>query len=172
MPELLLRSPAASEAAEVAHLAARSFVEAFGADNSQPDMEEYVATALSPRALELELRDPRNTFRVGEASGRLVGYWKLRRGAAPPCVRGAQPIELHRIYLLQEAVGRGWGRCLFEDCYQVARADHRTLWLGVWEHNDRALGFYRRLGFETVGSHDFELGQDVQTDLILQLELE
>ena len=35
----------------------------------------------------------------------------------------------------------------------------------------RAIAFYQRIGFETVGSRDFLLGRDLQTDLIMQRAL-
>jgi ribosomal protein S18 acetylase RimI-like enzyme len=43
----------------------------------------------------------------------------------------------------------------------------RTLWLGVWERNPRAVAFYRKYGFERVGEHAFVLGADAQTDWVL-----
>ncbi len=43
----------------------------------------------------------------------------------------------------------------------------RTLWLGVWEHNPRAIAFYRKCGFEDVGTQVFVLGADHQRDLVL-----
>jgi ribosomal protein S18 acetylase RimI-like enzyme len=42
-----------------------------------------------------------------------------------------------------------------------------TLWLGVWERNVRAQGFYRKAGFTVVGSQIFVLGSDAQRDLIM-----
>ena len=35
-----------------------------------------------------------------------------------------------------------------------------TLWLGVWEHNPKAMAFYRKFGLEVVGTHAYMLGQD------------
>ena len=46
-------------------------------------------------------------------------------------------------------------------------AGHRTIWLGVWERNARAISFYERWVFEKVGDHVFRLGSDDQTDLIM-----
>ena len=48
---------------------------------------------------------------------------------------------------------------------QTAGARH--LWLGVWEHNPRAIRFYAKCGFVDVGSHDFVLGADRQTDRVM-----
>jgi ribosomal protein S18 acetylase RimI-like enzyme len=42
-----------------------------------------------------------------------------------------------------------------------------TIWLGVWERNPRAIAFYRKWGFEDVGSHDFLLGNDRQIDRLM-----
>jgi len=49
-------------------------------------------------------------------------------------------------------------------------ARHRgalTLWLGVWERNDRAQAFYRKCGFTHAGDHIFLFGTDPQTDLVM-----
>ncbi len=46
-----------------------------------------------------------------------------------------------------------------------------VLWLGVWEHNPRAVAFYRKKGFRVVGDHVFQLGSDPQRDLIMTLEI-
>jgi ribosomal protein S18 acetylase RimI-like enzyme len=56
-----------------------------------------------------------------------------------------------------EARARAWG------------AD--TLWLGVWEHNAKALAFYARNGFREVGEHVFQIGQQRDRDLLLAKEL-
>jgi ribosomal protein S18 acetylase RimI-like enzyme len=46
------------------------------------------------------------------------------------------------------------------------RSGRRTLWLGVWERNERAKAFYNKNGFMDVGSHVFMVGTDAQTDRI------
>jgi ribosomal protein S18 acetylase RimI-like enzyme len=50
-------------------------------------------------------------------------------------------------------------------------AGHETMWLGVWEHNERALAFYRKWGFEVVGEHIFQVGDDPQNDLLMVRQL-
>jgi len=49
----------------------------------------------------------------------------------------------------------------------LARRGLRGVWLGVWEHNPRALAFYRKFGFEAVGEQVFLLGNDPQRDLVM-----
>ncbi|HET9369120.1 MAG TPA: GNAT family N-acetyltransferase [Vicinamibacterales bacterium] len=43
----------------------------------------------------------------------------------------------------------------------------KTMWLGVWERNSRAVAFYAKYGFTRVGEHTFMLGGNAQTDWLL-----
>jgi len=44
-------------------------------------------------------------------------------------------------------------------------------WLGVWEENPRAINFYKKNGFVAFDKHIFKLGNDEQTDIMMQLKL-
>ena len=55
---------------------------------------------------------------------------------------------------------------------EVARqSGKRFAWLGVWEKNEKAIGFYQARGFRRSGTHDFMLGEDRQTDMIMKIDL-
>jgi GNAT superfamily N-acetyltransferase len=63
---------------------------------------------------------------------------------------GAFPSHLH-IDLLPEAQGRGWGRRLMVALQDLLRDDGSPgVHLGVSARNQRALGFYRHLGYEEL----------------------
>ncbi len=51
---------------------------------------------------------------------------------------------------------------------EAAKQGCDTVWLDVWEPNVRARAFYRKWGFIEVGTQLFQLGSDLQHDLILQ----
>ncbi len=155
-------------------LAERTFREAFWEANDPADMESYLREAFSREQIASELLDGANTFLLAFVPGEAwpVGYVKLRAGQPDPAVRGAHPVELHRIYVDQSAVGHGLGTTLMRESLRWAQErGFQTLWLGVWEHNPGAIRFYQRWGFQTVGAHDFLLGSDEQSDLIMELSL-
>jgi ribosomal protein S18 acetylase RimI-like enzyme len=65
----------------------------------------------------------------------------------------AYPSHLH-IDLLPEAQGGGWGRALMERIQDVLRADGSPgVHLGVSNRNERAIAFYRHLGYEALSSN-------------------
>jgi GNAT superfamily N-acetyltransferase len=98
-----------------------------------------------------------------------VGYARLYAGQPPEAVTAPRPVELVRIYAVKAWIGRGVGAALMQACLEeAAYQDYTTIWLGVWQRNPRALAFYEKWGFVPAGTHTFQLGEEAQTDWILQ----
>ena len=77
-------------------------------------------------------------------------------------------MELKRLYVTRSWHGKGVAQALMDAALDAARArGAKTLWLGVWERNERAVAFYGKYGFARVGEHTFVLGSDAQTDWLL-----
>ena len=167
-----VRNATDADAGLLAEVGARTFSDTFAADNSPEDMAAYLSTAFGPSLQAAELADPSATFLIAEVDGEAAGYAKLQVNDAPDCVTGGKPIELVRLYAERKYHGRGVGAALMQECLRAAKlSGAHTLWLGVWEHNHRAQAFYRKWGFTEVGSHDFRLGTDIQTDILMAREL-
>jgi GNAT superfamily N-acetyltransferase len=157
------------DASLLAELGAHTFSETFAADNSPEDMAAYLAASFNPAQQAAELADPASTFLIAEVGGRAAGYVKLHAGEPAEGVEGDKPVELVRLYVLHEWLGRGVGSELMSACLDEARrAGHETIWLGVWERNGRAQAFYRKWDFREVGEHVFRLGSDPQRDILME----
>jgi ribosomal protein S18 acetylase RimI-like enzyme len=166
---LVIRRANRDDAALLAKLGARTFSETFAADNSDADMAAYLASAFSEAQQAAELAEPNSTFHIAERDGVAVGYAMLRSGSVLDSVSNNKPIELARLYVSADQIGRGVGAALMLACIDEASCSgHQTLWLGVWENNHRAQAFYRKWGFHQVGTHIFQLGDDAQTDLLME----
>jgi ribosomal protein S18 acetylase RimI-like enzyme len=166
IPVIRLGVPA--DAAALAELAARTFSDTFAADNRPEDMAAHEAEAYSTVIQGRELADPNITTLIVELRGELAGFAQIRRAPVPDCVKGASPIELWRFYVTRNWHGRGIAPALMAVAdAEAARAGGRTLWLGVWERNERAKAFYRKSGFTDVGTQQFVVGTDVQTERVM-----
>jgi len=165
---IMIRVGVATDATALAELAARTFRETFAADNRPEDIALHTAHAYGTSQQERELADPDIATLLVEVDGQLAGYAQLRSSVPPACVTGEEPIELWRFYIAQPWQGRGVAHALMRKVERDAyRRGGRTLWLGVWERNERAKAFYHKNGFMDVGSHVFMVGTDAQTDRIL-----
>ena len=156
----------------LAELGARTFLETFAADNTVEDMDAYIASNFNVAQQAAELAQPASTFLIAEVSGVGAGYAKLNKGRPAEGIVGTNPIELVRLYVDRKWFGRGVGEALMRRCLEEAgRAGFKTIWLGVWEQNLRAQAFYRKWDFRAVGKHVFQLGEDAQTDILMEREI-
>lgn len=81
---------------------------------------------------------------------------------------GQRPMELRRIYVHPDWHGHAVGSALMTDALEQAReANHDVVWLGTNELNGRAIAFYRRHGFEVIGSKTFQVGQSIECDHVM-----
>lgn len=176
-PKLIIRHGTSEDAALLTDLGARTFSETFAVDNTPENMAAYLAEAFNPEQQAAELADHRCVFLIAESNGvppadgrrEAVGYAMLRSENVTDGVTGNKPIELVRLYVSRENLGSGVGAALMQACIEEAqKSGHDTLWLGVWEHNYRAQQFYRRWNFHDAGTHVFHLGDDAQTDILMQ----
>lgn len=168
-PPYHIRHAVPADAPALAALGERTFRDTFAADNTPENIAMHLAATYSAARQASELADPRRRTLVAVTdAGELIGFAQLLAGDVPPSVTGPAPIEVLRLYVDSGYHGRGVAHALMAALLEAA-ADHgaRTIWLGVWERNPRAIAFYRKWGFEDVGSHDFLLGSDRQTDRVM-----
>jgi diamine N-acetyltransferase len=168
-----IRAATVADAGVLAEFGARTFFETFAADNTPEDMEKHLASAWHPDLQRGEILDGAiDTLLAWDPAGALAGFAQVRNGHAPTCVSTRKPVELKRFYVDKPWQGRGLARALMDAVVEKARArGGRELWLGVWERNERAQAFYRKCGFEKVGTQIFVVGSDPQTDHVMLRQL-
>ncbi len=156
----------------LAELGARTFRDAFGAENTPEDMALYLGRTYGVAQQTVELSNPDMVTLIVEVDGHPAGFAQLRSGRPPGCVQGPDPLEVWRFYVDRLWHGQGVAQTLMAAVRREAvTRGGRTLWLAVWERNERAKGFYRKAGFLDAGSQPFILGEDHQTDLVMVSDL-
>ena len=162
----------AATAAQLADLGRKTFSDTFAATTPPADLAAYLAETFGPEQQLLELQSRDITFLLAHMQGQLVGYAKLRDNSALGLSEGQNPtgrLEIERLYVRDDWQCTGLGAALMRGILALAEQLHcAAVVLGVWEKNDRARAFYQRFGFREISQHEFRLGQDVQTDLILR----
>jgi len=167
-----VRPAGPDDADALAAFAERAFRDAFGPHNRAEDMDAYCGAAFAVDRQRGELADRARYTALAVRRGELAGYVQLCGAPPPPCVTGPQPLELKRLYVDQRWHGGGVAAALMAHALEIAeQRGAQTLYLAVWEHNHRAIAFYRKYGFEQVGSAAFTLGSDRQIDPVMALRL-
>ena len=160
------------DAGMLSELGARTFHDTFSKDNTPENIAAYLKNSFSLDIQFAELAAPENIFLVAEVEKDAVGFAQLILDSKEESLQGTKCLEVRRIYAAQEYIGKGVGKMLMQASIQEAKQRGcDSIWLGVWEKNPRAIAFYKKWGFEEVGTHTFHVGDDPQLDFIMELSL-
>lgn len=156
------------DAALISALGAKSFIEAFEKQNSQEDIRLYVSEKFSLEHIKEEVSDPLAGFFLAFYSCKPAGYAKLINSPLPEQIKDLKAIEMQRIYALKEYYDKKIGKelMLYTLDYAFSKG-FDSMWLGVWQLNDRAIEFYKKWGFEIFGTRNFKLGNDIKDDFLM-----
>jgi diamine N-acetyltransferase len=159
----------ASEAAAIADLSRTCFCDTYAVHNTPENMDLFLSGPFSRELLIREVEEGDGIFPLIILNNRPIAYARMRR-APPPGIPGeSDAIEIVRFYAHRSVIGQGIGRRLMEHCVGLARGRSAgTIWLGVWEKNLPAIGFYEKMGFRKWSEHGFMLGRDAQTDWLMK----
>ena len=107
--------------------------------------EDTINEIASEEFLRKRLRNPDVRIWIVEEAGRVLGFAATRRV-------DHERIELSGIVVLESTTSRGIGTLLAEKALADAReARFRKVVVKTETKNDRAIGFYRKLGFAIMG---------------------
>jgi diamine N-acetyltransferase len=161
-----------SQINELRDISVRTFFETFSEQNSASDMQKYLDNNLSVEQLTLEMQDENSEFYFSILDNEVIGYLKINHGQAQTELKDQGSLEIERIYVLKEFLGKGVGQVLYNRAIDIAKQENiNYVWLGVWEHNPRAIAFYKKNGFLEFDKHVFKLGDDEQTDIMMRLRI-
>ncbi len=164
-----IRIAGANDAELIADLSRKTFCDSFASYNTRENMDKFLSEQFTRDALMKEVGAENNIFLLAYKENTAVGYVRLRENNIPPSLGTDRAIEIARIYAVQDSIGTGVGAAMMRKCIDIAlEKNYHTIWLGVWEHNQRAIDFYKRWGFEKFAEHDFILGDDVQKDWLMK----
>lgn len=165
-----IRKVTPEEVAALQHISRQTFFETFSAFNTEENMQQYLSTQLTADKMRTELQQSLFYFAVHEAQ--IIGYLKLNTGEFQTEPQDGKALEIERIYVLKDFHGLKVGQALYEQALDVAQQIKAPyIWLGVWEKNLRAIGFYKKNGFLEFDKHIFKLGDDEQTDIMMKKNL-
>ena len=171
--EFRIRPCDANDLEALRNIAWQTYDDTFRHFNTAANMDAYLASAFNREKLQAELANPHSTFFFLILEGALTGYLKLNDDSAQTDLNDPHALEIERIYVKRDFQGLGLGKALLGKAMDVARERRkRFVWLGVWEKNGNAIAFYKKMGFTQVGTHDFYMGKERQTDLIMRKEVQ
>ncbi|PKV51050.1 spermine/spermidine N-acetyltransferase [Aquimarina sp. MAR_2010_214] len=173
LKEVQIKTVQSNDIYKLLDIGRQTFYDAFGPPhNTEKNINEYLNKKFTLDNITKELHNPNSEFYFAWVNNQIAGYIKLNSGNAQTEPLEGNTLEIERIYVVKEHQGKKIGQLLFQKTLQIAKEKSiEFIWLGVWEKNPRAITFYKRNGFKIFDTHQFMLGTDLQTDMMMKLAL-
>ena len=164
-PHFFLREARAGDAAALSALAADTFALACPAGTPAAELASCIASQLQPEHFLQHMASVSKILLVVEQAGAIVGYSLGDRAPGPIGITEADGLaELTRCYVRPDLHGSGAAQRLLDAMLALLTGPVR---LTVSIENLRALGFYWRNGFATVGTTTFKCGKELHQDVVM-----
>lgn len=172
MNSIEIRKATLSDLEAIQNISIQTFIETFAAVNTPENITNYITESFNSEQLTTELNNVNSHFYLATSGNEILGYLKINFGEAQTETINKNALEIHRIYVSQAFYGKNVGQLLLDEVKKIAeQTGVDYIWLGVWEENHRALRFYSKNGFLIFDKHVFTLGNEEQTDLLMELVL-
>jgi len=169
MQNIIIKQAAITDLKTLINLSKQTFIETYADKNTAANTQKFIQNSFNEEKLSAELNNPRSLFFIVWNGDAAVGYIKLNTGNAQTEPQGDDALEIERIYIKNSHQGKNLGHLLYEKAAEIAHLQHKTwIWLGVWEKNPKAKAFYIKMGFVEFDSHLFMVGDEEQTDILMQ----
>ena len=171
-PAITIQQVKPEEAAAFAKLSGDFFMETFAPFNNPADMKLYIDESFDLKKVKAELND-RNTYCFYALKNSIpIGCVKIILHQNHASFTGIKTAELSRLYVSKVYHNQKIGAAFMQFAIDFALKNQaEKLWLGVWEHNQKAIDFYKKWNFVKTGDLDFWLGNDLQHDWLMEKNL-
>ena len=161
IPAPAIRIGSVADAQTVAALAIQVFLDTYATEGVRPDLANEAFAEYGCSIFAQRLAEEGRIFYLAEHGSGLVGFAEVLRNQQPSPIIGVGGSELVRLYVQPQAQGSGIGRTLLQRAEQCSRESGSAgVWLSAWEHNLKALAFYKRQNYKDVGNAQYViLGQ-------------
>ena len=166
------RKCTADDLVDLKEISISTFLDTYAHLNTSENVEKHLKHAFNDEQLLSEILDPEIAFYFFYNNQELCGYIKLCWGRAQSEVMVNEYVEVERIYVVKAHHRKGIGRYMIDLARSKTKKLKKSkLWLGVWKKNPEAVEFYKKVGFKIFGEHTFTVGNDVQSDWMMELDI-
>ena len=168
--QLVIRKASQADAEYIALLARITFREAFGHIWNPKTLNNYLNSTFPVNKIRSSLAKENNIFWIAFADELPVGYLKIKKHSPVEVISDNSPVQLQKIYVLNDYTGHKIGEQLQEKGFEAARElQKKTMWLAVWKGNEKAIRFYENHGFRIHAPHKYDF-EDMSFDFVIMIK--
>ncbi len=170
--KIQIRAAGIEDAGLIRKIARETFMETYGEMNTPENMESYLQSQFSEENILQEFQSNHARFFLAYLDGVPVAFTKVRDDRKAKKLEQVKALEIQRIYVLLEYQGFSLGKAMLDMIKLLAHQEgYQTIWLQVWQKNNKAIRFYQKAGFCVFETASFLLGDSNQQDFLMRYDL-
>ena len=168
-----VRQATVKDAGPIAAICHSQFQVAHKGGMAPDDLLYYVDKTFSKAAVEIDLSNNENIHFVATGDGEdILGCINLGKVHLPQASHIESAMEITRLYIKPEYIGKGVAAALMEEVITLARSKQKeSLWLHVYKGNEDAIKFYNKWGFKIVGELNFPVRKSCPVGWVMMCKL-
>jgi GNAT superfamily N-acetyltransferase len=148
-----------------------TFISTYQHLNDPDQFKAYLDENLVLNRIENSLSQCQSHYYFGRIEDEIVSYFHVLEFPIQTDINTPNSLEIARFYVLDAYKAKGIGKQMMTFVKSLASTlNKQEIWLGVWERNPNAIAFYEKMDFSISGRHTFMIGEDQQTDYIMNFQ--
>ncbi len=170
---LEIREANTKDAVHIALLGRITYTESHGKYiENKAYLLDFYKTHHSVSKIREEINDPNNLFWIVFSDELPIGFAKLSLNSNFPKSKNTNSCKLQRLYILNDFISLKIGSQLQEIILKKAiDLKFKTIWLTAYYKNTKGIHFYKKYGFQEIGSIDFFVGEKNYENLVFSKKL-
>jgi len=147
------------------------YIQVYGVDGVTIEFANFITKKFAPNEIERKIIKEPDSLWVAYTNGNPIGIAEILFCSRCP-IRKTEVAELGKLYVLEHFHGKGVGLALLNRVQNhIINKGFAELNLEVYIQNERAITFYKKLGFRILGEVDFLMEHNTYRNLVMNKSL-
>jgi len=156
-----------SDALRISILLKTVYIQTYAIEGVTFEFANFITKRFSTENIENIIKDNPNRLIIAYQNGNPIGVADIIYESTCP-IRKIPVSELSKLYVLERFYGKGIGFKLINEAEKEVRNNgFKEFNIEVYIKNDRAIAFYERQGYTTIGNIDFPMEFNTYENLVM-----
>lgn len=169
--DISIRKAELKDSKKLSILYKQVYIKTYGVEGVSDEFANFITSQFSISRIESTIASSPNSIIVAEYKNNLVGILEIEFDKECP-IDKIVSAELNKLYILEWFSRKGIGEKLLLEAEKIIRDKQSTkFWLWVLDSNTRAINFYKKHGFEQIGTAPFIMETNTYNNIVMLKKL-
>ena len=160
-----------SDSLRISVLLKTVYIQTYAVGGVTFEFSNFITKRFAPELIEKTIKEDPSRLIIAYQNENPIGVAEIIFDSTCP-IRNISIPELSKLYVLERFYGKGIGLGLLNSVEsQLINNGFKELNLEVWKQNERAIAFYKKHRFISIGNADFPMEYNTYENFVMNKEL-